>query len=59
MRPKELAPLLIQCFNAGEQVLLKAKPGYGTTAVIKQAVAHAGMDLILSHPAIAEPAAYQ
>ncbi|MHB9010143.1 MAG: P-loop NTPase family protein [Limisphaerales bacterium] len=59
MRPKELAPLLIQCFKAGEQVLLKGKPGYGKTAVIKQAVADAGMDLILSHPAIAEPVDYR
>lgn len=59
MRPKELTTVLTQAFQAGEQILVKGPPGYGKTAVIGGAAAKAGLDLIITHPAVSDPTDYK
>lgn len=59
MRPTHLVRNLVDAFRAGDQILVKGPPGYGKTALIKQAAEQAGMEMILTHPAVADPTDYK
>jgi len=53
--PKQLKELLGATFTARESVLITGAPGIGKSQIVEQAAKDAGADLILSHPAVADP----
>src|SRR5712664_2410056 len=55
MRPTELLTLLAQTIAARIPVLITGAPGIGKSDLVAQAASDAGADLILSHPAVADP----
>jgi len=55
MRPTELKTLLAELFQARIPVLIEGPPGVGKSEIVAQATKDAGADLILSHPAVADP----
>jgi hypothetical protein len=59
MRPSELCAALEFLLPRGENVLIKGAPGHGKTSIVKQACARLGYDLIISHPAVADPTDYK
>lgn len=52
---QQLATLLARTIPAGEPVLIEGSPGIGKSDVVAQAVAAADVDLITSHPVVADP----
>lgn len=50
-----LRSLLVAAFKNRRQVLVKGKPGCGKTFIVNEAATMAGMNLILTHPAISDP----
>ena len=55
MRPKDLTTFLASAMRARLPVLITGAPGIGKSDIVAQAAADAGADLILSHPAVADP----
>lgn len=55
MRPRELKALLAQTIPVGAPVLITGAPGIGKSDIVAQAAVAAGAELILSHPAVADP----
>lgn len=55
MKPTQLTTLLAATFVAREPVLVTGAPGVGKSNIVEQAAAAAGANLILSHPAVADP----
>ena len=55
MKPSQLTALLATMIPAREPVLITGAPGVGKSDVVEQARKAAGADLIISHPAVADP----
>lgn len=55
MKPSELVTLLAQTIAARLPILITGAPGIGKSDIVTHAAADAGADLILSHPAVADP----
>lgn len=55
MNPTQLSTFLASAIAARLPVLVTGAPGIGKTAILEQAAAAAGADLILSHPVVADP----
>lgn len=55
MRPSIAVPTLARLIAARLPVLLTGAPGIGKSDVVEQAARSAGADVILSHPAVADP----
>lgn len=55
MKPSELLTFLAHAFTARLPILITGAPGIGKSDIVAQATAQAGADLILSHPAVADP----
>lgn len=55
MTPRELTSFLIAAIAARLPVLITGAPGIGKSDIVAQAADIAGCDLILSHPAVADP----
>lgn len=55
MRPSELTLCLTKMIAARQPVLLVGAPGIGKTDLVTQAAFNAGCDLVISHPAVADP----
>jgi len=55
MKPSQLSELLSRTIPAGLPVLVTGAPGIGKSDIVAQAAQTAGADLILSHPAVADP----
>lgn len=55
MKPSELTAFLSRTFAARLPVLITGAPGIGKSDLVAQAAESAGCDLILSHPAVADP----
>jgi MoxR-like ATPase len=55
VKPSELRSLLSRTIPAGVPILIKGAPGIGKSDIVARAASDAGADLILSHPAVADP----
>lgn len=55
MKPSEITTLLAAAISAKLPTLITGKPGVGKSDLVSQAAAAAGADLIISHPAVADP----
>lgn len=55
MKPSELIALLAETIAARLPILITGAPGIGKSDIVTQAAANANADLILSHPAVADP----
>lgn len=55
LRPRQLAELLPAFFQARLPVLITGAPGVGKSDLVAQAAAAAGCDVMVSHPAVADP----
>jgi ATPase family associated with various cellular activities (AAA) len=55
MRPSQLSTLLARTITARLPILLIGGPGIGKTSIVEQAAAAADADLVISHPAVADP----
>lgn len=55
MKPSQLLTLLSHTIQAGRPVLITGGPGVGKTDIVTHAAELAGADLIISHPAVADP----
>lgn len=55
MKPSQLTVFLAAAITARKPVLITGAPGIGKSSLVEQAAAMAGADLILSHPAVADP----
>lgn len=55
MKPSQLIALLSRAIPARLPVLITGAPGVGKSDVVTRSAAAAGADLILSHPAVADP----
>ena len=55
MTPSQLSQFLARTIEARLPVLITGAPGIGKSDIVAQAARSAGADLILSHPAVADP----
>lgn len=55
MKPSELFSLLARTIAARLPILITGAPGIGKSDIVTRAACDAGADLILSHPAVADP----
>lgn len=55
MKATQLLSLLASTIPAGLPVLVTGAPGIGKSDIVAQAAADSGADMILSHPAVADP----
>ena len=55
MKPTEVTTVLEAMFKGNCPVLIIGPPGMGKSDIVEQATKAAGADLILSHPAVADP----
>lgn len=55
MKPSELKTLISHAIKARLPILITGAPGIGKSDIVAQSAAAAGADLILSHPAVADP----
>lgn len=55
MNPKQLTQFLSRAIPARLPILITGAPGIGKSDIVSQAAEAAGADLILSHPAVADP----
>lgn len=55
MKPSELKIALVAAIRARLPILITGAPGIGKSDVVEQATIAANADLILSHPAVADP----
>jgi hypothetical protein len=55
MKPSELTALLAETIKARIAVLVTGAPGIGKSDIVTEACWNAGANLILSHPAVADP----
>lgn len=55
MKPSQLATLLAEAIPARLPVLVIGGPGVGKTSIVGQAAKAAKNDLVISHPAVADP----
>lgn len=55
LRPRGLQAMLATAIKHRLPVLIKGAPGVGKSDIVAQAVREAGADMILSHPAVADP----
>jgi hypothetical protein len=55
LNPKKTSSLLATFMRAGVPVLLTGAPGVGKSSIVELAAASDDMDIILSHPVVADP----
>lgn len=55
MRPSDLTGFLKEAIPAKRPILITGAPGIGKSDIVAEAAELAGADLILSHPAVADP----
>jgi MoxR-like ATPase len=55
LRPRDATQLIGHYLGARIPVLLTGAPGVGKSSIVEQAASAAGFDIILSHPAVADP----
>lgn len=55
MKPSELATMLVSFITHRVPILITGAPGIGKSDLVAQAAIEADADLILSHPAVADP----
>ena len=55
MRPTQVRTLLSATIKAAMPVLIVGKPGVGKSDVVEQASQDAGAEILVSHPAVADP----
>lgn len=55
MRPSQVRTLLASTIKARMAVLIVGKPGVGKSDVVGQAAEDAGAEILVSHPAVADP----
>lgn len=55
MKPSQLSALLSATITARLPILITGSPGIGKTSIVEQAAAAADNDLVISHPAVADP----
>lgn len=55
LRPSQLAALLASTIRAQLPVLIIGGPGTAKTSIVEQATAAADNDIVISHPAVADP----
>lgn len=55
MKPSQLTQLLTHTIQARLPILIVGGPGIGKTSIVKQAAEAAGADIVISHPAVADP----
>jgi len=55
MRSEKLKQFLVSAFKSGRRVLVKGKPGVGKSELVAMAAAECNADVVLMHPAIADP----
>lgn len=55
MKPSELKTMLAKTIAARLPILITGAPGIGKSDIVTAAAINAGADLILSHPAVADP----
>ena len=55
MKPSQLTTFLASAIAAKAPILITGAPGIGKSALVEQAAREAGADMILSHPAVADP----
>lgn len=55
MKPSELKSLLAKTIPAGLPVLITGAPGIGKSEIVMQAAMDSDADIIISHPAVADP----
>jgi len=55
VKPKELATLLAASFSLRANLLVQGPPGIGKTDIIVESAAQAGLDVMISHPAVQDP----
>ena len=55
MKPSEIVTLLVSAIHARMPILITGAPGVGKSDIVSQAAAAADADIILSHPAVADP----
>lgn len=55
LKPSELKTLIVAAIKSLMPVLVTGAPGIGKSDIVAQAAEDAGADLILSHPAVADP----
>lgn len=55
MKPSELKTTLVAAIRARLPILITGAPGIGKSDIVEQAAHDSGNDLILSHPAVADP----
>jgi hypothetical protein len=55
MRPSELATFLVSAIAERLNVLITGAPGIGKSDIVAQSAEHAGAELLISHPAVADP----
>jgi len=55
LAPNQLATFLAKTIPAGHPVLITGAPGIGKSDIVAQAAQAASADLLLSHPAVADP----
>lgn len=53
--PKQLSVLLSSAFTDNLPILITGAPGIGKSDIVSQAAHDAGADIIISHPAVADP----
>lgn len=59
MKPSELKKMLVKTIGAGIPVMVKGAPGTGKTAIIEEAAAEAGADIMVTHPVVDDPTDYK
>lgn len=55
MKPSELVTFIASAIGARLPILIQGAPGIGKSDIVAHAAAASGADLILSHPAVADP----
>lgn len=55
MKPSELTTFLTAAIARRHPILITGSPGIGKTSIVEQAAIAAGNDLVVSHPAVADP----
>jgi len=59
MRPSRAVEFLTNAIKKNYSILLQGGPGVGKTEIIKTACANAGVECIISHPAVSDQTEYQ
>ena len=55
MKPSQLITFLVAAIPQRMPILITSGPGVGKTSLVKKACETLGIDIVISHPAIADP----